>query len=116
MCPNDCSRTRRTAPESPTRPDLYMPAMPPLQLIARIRRALDRRACRRQLHSLLNAEDSQLADVGLCRECIRHALRSADDPCHLLAKTMRGEASHEQPCASAGGVENARIGCVATRR
>ncbi|MES1938346.1 hypothetical protein C27AD_18393 [Salinisphaera hydrothermalis C27AD] len=109
MCLNNDSRTRRTALKSPSRPDLYMPAMPPLQLIAWIRRAFERRACRRQLRTLLNAEDRQLADLGLCRERIRQALRCAGDPCYRLAAAMQGETYAESPFASAARTERARM-------
>ncbi|MGB7756801.1 MAG: DUF1127 domain-containing protein [Salinisphaera sp.] len=101
MDPIQCPDVRRVSSQPNPRafPDLYMPAMPPLQLIARIRRALDRRACQRQLRTLLNADDRQLADLGLSRERIRHALRHAgdDDPCHVLAKTMRADAGVGTP-------------------
>ncbi|MGN8197894.1 DUF1127 domain-containing protein [Salinisphaera sp. RV14] len=70
-----------------------MPAMPPLGLIAWIRRALDRRACRRQLEALLGEDDHRLADLGLTRADIHQALRCADDPCRQLARTLKTNAA-----------------------
>ena len=93
MCPIECSRARRVLSARRVLPDLYMPAMPPLGLIARIRRALDRRACRRQLEALLGEDDHRLVDLGLTRAAIHQALRCADDPCRQLARTLKTKAA-----------------------
>lgn len=69
-----------------------MPAMPPLALIAALRRMLDRRACRRELAAFLTVDDRQLADIGLSRVRIRKALRHAgrDNPCRWCAVGRAG--------------------------
>lgn len=60
---------------NPRLPDLYMPAMPPLKLIAAIKRRWLARCKRHRIHQLLAYGDHMLADLGLRREDLSWALQ-----------------------------------------
>lgn len=64
--------------EYPPEPDFYMPAMPPLRLIALLefwwKRWRDRRQFCRLYEPMLMESDAQLKDVGLSREDIAWAM------------------------------------------
>jgi uncharacterized protein YjiS (DUF1127 family) len=72
------------SPVSPARPLTSAPAL----LFARLN-ALWRN--RRETRALLDMNDSQLADIGLTRDDVRHALRQplTRDPSHELARARR---------------------------
>lgn len=81
-------------------PDLYLPAMPPLGLIARLREAFERRACRRELRALLQADDDRLTDIGLSRAAIRAALRDVDNPCETLSRRLSAPLATRPPSSA----------------
>ncbi len=67
---------RRSAAARTAMPDLCMPAMPPLGLMAAVDRWIEARRRRRALRQLLALDDHLLCDLGLTREHLSEATRA----------------------------------------
>ena len=75
------SSTRKTpvrskAPTQPAIERIYMPAMPPLWLFARLDRWLERWRSRRSLRQLLERDDRILRDLGYSRAELHQQLQA----------------------------------------
>jgi uncharacterized protein YjiS (DUF1127 family) len=57
---------------------IYMPAMPPLWLLARLDRWLERRRSRRSLRQLLERDDHILRDLGYSRAELHEQLQGLE--------------------------------------
>lgn len=113
---NDLDQTRRAQRDAkpssrPPKPDILMPAMPPLGLIhavenwlrARMREVRRRRRFRRRFLPLLGYDDHILRDMGHCREEIEWALHlPLREDAHRALQRRRARRAPNERRASTG--------------